>query len=222
MQLEFLHKSFDKLQLIHGAQKLKAIYGAGCVKNPQIMFVFMNPTARNISADINWGGLRAPWLGTKNVWSIFYKLNLLSENFYKKTQEMKPEQWEEGFAGALYTELKSKKVFVTNLAKCTQVDARPLKNAVFKDYLDLLFKEIEIIKPQNIVSFGNQVSSILLSKAISVSDYSGTKNETLRINSGVFKVYPTYYPVGQGRRNMPIAIKRIKNVLRSLGRLTMS
>ena len=214
MQLEFLHKSFDKLQLIHGAQKLKSIYGAGCIKNPRIMFVFMNPTARNISADINWTGLRAPWLGTRNIWSIFHKLDLLSEDFFNKTQEMKPGQWEEGFARNLYSELKSKKVFITNLAKCTQVDARPLKNTVFKNYRELMLKEIEVIKPRNIVCFGNQVSSVLLNKAISVSDYVGTKNEILRINADTYRVYPTYYPVGQGRRNMPMAIKRIKKILK--------
>ena len=215
MQLEFLHPNLDRLQYIHGNALLKSIYGTGCIKNPKVMFVFMNPTARNISANINWKGLRAPWLGTKNVWNIFYKLGLLSAVSFKKTQEIKPEQWTEKFSRAIYSELKNKKVFVTNLAKCTQINARPLNDKVFKDYLNLMLKEIEIIHPQNIVSFGNQVSSVLLSKAISVSDYSGVKNEILKINNLVFNIYPTYYPVGQGSRNMPNAIKRIKNVLKS-------
>ena len=74
MQIKSLHKKIDLLQLLYGDSSLQAIYGAGCINKPKIMFIFMNPTARNITADKNWRGLRAPWLGTKNVWGIFYKL----------------------------------------------------------------------------------------------------------------------------------------------------
>jgi len=179
------------------------------------MFIFMNPTARNVSTQKNWKGLRAPWLGTKNVWNIFYKLKLLSKSSFEKTQKIKPEEWTRGFANSIYSELKSKKVFVTNLAKCTQLDARPLKNTIFKNYLDLMFQEIALINPQNIISFGNQISSILLGKSVSVSDYVGTKNEVLKIRNKMFRVYPTHYPVGQGRRNMTLAAQRIKKVLKS-------
>ena len=38
-----------------------------------------------------------------------------------------------------------------------------------EEYLDLLKQEIEIIKPKVVVLFGNQVSSIVLNKKISVS-----------------------------------------------------
>ena len=76
-----------------------------------------------------------------------------------------------------------------------------------------MFEEIASVNPQNIVSFGNQVSSVLLAKPVSVGDYTGTKNEPLKIGNKKFKVYPTHYPVGQGRRNMPLAMKRIRKVL---------
>jgi hypothetical protein len=49
----------------------------------------------------------------------------------------------------------------------------------------------------------------LLGKNISVSNY--TKNEKEHING--YDIYPTYYPVGQGRRNMPLALERIKRIL---------
>jgi DNA polymerase len=214
MQLELLHKEYDSLQALYGDPSLKSIYGAGCTKNPKIMLVFMNPTATNVSAKKNWQGLRAPWLGTKNIWNIFYELKLLSKDSFDRIQHMRPEEWTAGFADRVYSELTDKGIFVTNLAKCTQVDARPLKNDIFKSYLDLMLKEIDSINPQNIVSFGNQVSSILLGKPISVGDYVGTQNEILKINKKTFKVYPTYYPVGQGRRNMPLAVGRIEKILK--------
>jgi len=213
MQLETLHKKFDSLQPLYGDPSLKPIYGAGCIENPKIMFIFMNPTARNVSAHKSWRGLRAPWLGTKDVWSIFYKLKLLSETSFRKTQEIKSEKWTANFANSIYCELENKKVFVTNLGKCTQLDSRPLRNDIFKNYLNLMFQEIVAINPRRIVSFGNQVSSILLGKSVSMSDYVGVKSESLKIENKTFKVYPTYYPVGQGRRNMPQAVQRIKKVI---------
>jgi hypothetical protein len=60
LQIEHLKKDIDKLQKIYGNSELNAIYGAGCIHNPKILFLFMNPTARNISAFLEWRGLRAP------------------------------------------------------------------------------------------------------------------------------------------------------------------
>ncbi|MBX4197865.1 hypothetical protein KW782_00855 [Candidatus Parcubacteria bacterium] len=214
MQVTSLHKDIDILQLMHGDSSLRSIYGAGCIENPKVMFVFMNPTARNISAHVHWKGLRAPWLGTKNVWNIFHELGLVSKDTYERIRNIKSEEWSENFCHSVYSELEKQKVFVTNLAKCTQLDARPLKDTIFRNYLELMLKEIALIKPKHIISFGNQVSSILLSKPISVSTYNGTKAEVLTIDGRNFNVYPTYYPVGQGRRNMPLAIKRIKGILK--------
>lgn len=212
MQLKSLHKDIDQLQLLHGDSSLSAIYGAGDINRPNIMFVFMNPTAKNISANKKWAGLRAPWLGTKNVWNIFFELGILSKDLYEKTQKLKDTDWTKDFCNEIYSELKKQKIFITNLAKCTQLDARPLKDKVFKDYLDLMKKEISLIKPKHVISFGNQVSSILLSKPVSVSNYKNNDFELLKIDNMTFKVYPAYYPVGQGRRNMPLAIKRIKQI----------
>jgi DNA polymerase len=213
MQLNQLKKDIDDLQLLFGDKKLKAIYGAGCIKNPKVMFIFMNPTAKNVSAFDDWKGLRAPWLGTKNVWQIFSALGIVSPDYFQKIQEMKIRDWDVNFAHDIYREVVEKKVYITNLAKCTQVDARPLKNDVFKNYLKIMEKEIVAINPKNIITFGNQVSSIILEKSISVGDYKRNKKEVLKISKKSFNVYPTHYPVGQGRRNMPLAIKRLKAIL---------
>lgn len=213
MQLNQLKKDIDDLQLLFGDKNLKSIYGAGCIKNPKVMFIFMNPTAKNVSSFNSWKGLRAPWLGTKNVWQIFYALDIVSFDYFQKIQEMKIGDWDVNFAYNIYKEVVEKKVYITNLAKCTQVDARSLKNDVFKNYLKIMEKEIIAINPKNIITFGNQVSSIILGKPVSVGDYKRNKKEVLKISRKSFNVYPTHYPVGQGRRNMPIAIKRIKAIL---------
>jgi len=209
LQVVQLHKEYDRLQLKYGDPTLSSIYGAGCINNPEVMFIFMNPTGKNISSSHSWKGLRAPWIGTKQVWDIFENLGLLQSKIYLKIKNIRPEEWDYDFANEVYTYIQNHSTFITNLAKCTQIDARPLNNSVFKEYLDLMYKEIEIINPKKIVTFGNQVSSILLDKNISVSKYLGDEGEVLN----GYEIYPTYYPVGQGRRNMPLAIGRLMNVL---------
>lgn len=213
MQVKNLHSEFNKLQKLFGHSSLCAIYGAGCVRKPRAMFIFMNPTGRNISSDVKWKGLRAPWLGTKMIWQMFYDLGLISKDKFEKTQTFHPGEWTEVFADGIYKELEDSGVYITNLAKCTQVDARPLKDHIFKKYLDLMFREISFVNPKNVITLGNQVSSIVLGKPVSVSSYRGERGETLTVGNSEFNVYPVYYPVGQGRRNMPLAIKRIRKII---------
>jgi uracil-DNA glycosylase len=208
-QIVQLHKKFDELQKRYGEPSLSSIYGAGCIENPKVMFVFMNPTGRNVASEPSWEGLKAPWIGTKQVWDVFYNLGFLNEDTYKSIKEYKSENWSVEFCNKVYSEVEENSLYITNLAKCTQLDARPLRNSVFRDYLDLMLKEIEIVNPKIVISFGNQVSSILLGKNISVSNY--TQDEKEIVNG--YSIYPTYYPVGQGRRNMPLALERIKTVL---------
>ena len=46
MTLSNLTKEYDKLQQKYGAKELDSIYNGGCDKNPDICFVFMNPTKK--------------------------------------------------------------------------------------------------------------------------------------------------------------------------------
>lgn len=46
MKLEDLKKDYDKLQKKYGAKELDSIYNGGLEENPDICFVFMNPTGR--------------------------------------------------------------------------------------------------------------------------------------------------------------------------------
>ncbi len=213
MQLKSLHQKADRLQFVHGHRALKSVYGAGCIRNAKVMFVFMNPTARNISARTSWKGMRAPWLGTKDVWQLFYQTGLLSKKNFEIIQALRPDAWSPSFAKQIYRAMAKKKVFITNLAKCTQKDARPLPIRVFNNCMDIMREEIVRTNPKYIVTFGNLVSSIILGKPIAVSSYTRTRKEQLQIGSKIFHVYPTYYPVGQGRRNMPRAVKRIRAIL---------
>ncbi len=174
----------------------------------------MNPTGKNNSADPQWKGIHAPRLWTKNVWKIFFAANIISKETFDTIQSMKPRDRTPEFSKKLYQEIADKKVYITNLAKCTQVDARPLHDKVFKEYLKYTLQEIQEINPKKIIAFGNQVSSILLGRPIKVSEYKKDEHEELIIDGKKFRVYPTFYPVGQGMRNMPAAIERIVYVMK--------
>lgn len=212
MKIQDLTKEYDKLQKKYGSKNLNSIYNGGCENNPDLCFVFMNPTGRNIASDKNWQGIRSPWLGTKNIWDLFVQLDLLDLDIYRKIKSIRGSEWTEEFAEEVYNNVKKHKYFITNLGKCTQIDARVLPDSVYKEYLHLLKKEFEIIKPKVIILFGNQVSQIVLDEKISVSQV--RKRCFLKeINGNTYKFYSVYYPVGNGRFNIDKSIEDIKWII---------
>lgn len=212
MKIQDLYKEYDKLQLKYGDPNLHAIYNGGCTDNPDVCFIFMNPTGKNIASLPDWNGIYAPWIGTKNIWKLFKEVGLLENDLYEQIINKKPKDWDEEFALKVYNYIASKKFFITNLGKCTQIDARPLPDSVYLQYLDLLKKELEILKPKVVITLGNQVSSILLNQKVSVSEWR-KKSELLKIKKQEIPVYPVYYPIGNGIFNIDKAIEDIKYIL---------
>ena len=214
MTKQKLLKEYNRLQQIYGEKTLDPIIGGGKEENPEICFVFMNPTGRNIASEKTWESLKYPWVGTKNVWKLFLGINRFDKNIFQKIRERKPYDWDYTFTEQVYEEICNKDMYLTNLAKCTQLDARPLPNSIFREYRDLLLEELNIVKPKKIVTFGNQVSSIFLEKPISVSKQ--RKNVyKVDILGNTKEVLPVYYPVGQGQRNMGKAIEDIRWLLKN-------
>ena len=213
--LEELKCCYDKLQLIYGDKDLDSIYNGGCEQNPKICFVFMNPTKKNIAASKDWQGLKAPWIGTKNIWNLFYRVGLLDEDIYNQIKSIKGSDWTENFADEVYNDVKKHEYFITNLGKCTQVDARALPDSVYRKYLSLFEREIEIINPKVIILFGNQVSSIVLNKKISVSQCRKKEFEKI-INGKKYKFYSVFYPVGNGRFNMDKSVEDILYIINNV------
>lgn len=199
---------YNKLQDKYGDKSLDAVISGGKMKNPKICFIFMNPTGRNITSSKEWTGIKSPWIGTKNVWKLFYKAGLFSKSLYEEIRSMKPNEWDEEFSQEVYKEVEKNDFYITNLAKCTQLDARKLPDKVFKQYLDLLYEELKIVYPEKIVTFGNQVSSIFLERPISVSK---NRREVFKkkIGDKIISTLPIYYPVGQGMRNIDKAVSDI-------------
>ena len=127
----------------------------------------MNLTGRNIASSPNWRGRRSPWIGTKNIWKLFYRIGLLDEEIYENIMAKKPQKWDEK------------------------------------------------IDPKIIITLGNQVSSIVLNQNISVSQC--RKQNFLKIIEGKeYKVYPVYYPIGNGMMNIEKAIEDMKFIVKQI------
>ncbi len=213
LQLTALHAVYDNMQTTLGHVWHHAIYGAGCIKNPHICLVFMNPTARNLSAQHDRTWLRAPRIGLKQTRKMLYELGFISQELCTFTQGSINNRDNE-LVQNLYQYLSDQGIFITNLAKCTQSDAKHLPDSIFKEYMPIMHQEISILNPQKIITFGNQVSSILLNQSITVSSYPWDKFETISIENKDYRVYPCRYPVGMGFRNIHKAKERI-NIIRN-------
>ena len=54
MKIIDLNKEYDRLQEKYGARELNSIYNGGCENNPDVSFIFMNPTGRNVTSLKSW------------------------------------------------------------------------------------------------------------------------------------------------------------------------
>lgn len=209
-----LIKQFNELQNTYGSKDLNPVYGCGKENNPRVALVFMNPTKRNIATNKCWAGLKAQFLGTKQIWEFLTKCNLFSPTINEEIKSKKPKDWTLEFCEYVYNEVKNQGLWITNLAKCTQDDARPLPDSVFLQYKDLLKEELKIINPQKVFFFGNQVSSIMLEQPITVSTTRQQKF-SLKVGNKEFESYALFYPLGNGRFNQHKTIEDVKNILKS-------
>ncbi len=209
MNLAELNEKYDEMQLIYGDPGLRSVFYGGCMENPDICFVFMNPTGKNIASCPDWTGMRAPWIGTKNIWDLFVAIGKFDEEIYREIKSRKPKDWTSEFADRVYSEITQNKIYLTNLGKCTQTDAAMIPNRIFSEYSALLEREIEIIAPKAVVLFGNQVSTVFLKQNISVSQCR-RKQFDKEIGGKVFRCFPVFYPVGNGRANIGKSIEDIK------------
>ena len=57
----------------------------------------MNSTASNNASFSTWNGIRAPWIGTKNIWDLFIATGLFDNDIYNEIKYKKGKDWNEDF-----------------------------------------------------------------------------------------------------------------------------
>ena len=197
--------------------KLMPIVGGGQSVKPKIMFVFINPTARNISSDPNWTGPRFPFIGTKQVWRIFHRAGLLEDSLIARIEE-NPD-WPVEFANELEGFLRERGFYLTNLVKWTGPDGSLPDRAKISLFLPLMIREVEIVAPKYLVTFGSLPFKYLTGGDVKLGDYydqvvrDGLRPEEMPIGSSKTKVIPCYFPVGRGNPRRATAILKLLNLL---------
>ena len=183
--------------------ELMPIFGNGKTLNPEIMFVFINPTARNISSGKSWKGPRFPFIGTKQVWRVFHKAGLLDDRLMEKINS--DSNWSLDFTSKVLDFFKRHGFYFTNIVKHTGKDATLPDSKKINMFLPVLLKEIEIVQPKHIITFGLMPFEKLTKQKIKLSEYhkDAIKNKKLKyfdlqVNSVKTKVIPCYFPVGRG------------------------
>jgi len=202
--------------------RLMPILGNGKTFRPKVMFMFINPTARNISLRKEWKGPRFPFIGTKQVWRVFHKAGLFDDMLMEEIEHSS--DWSIEFTNQVLGFLQNKGFYLTNVVKCTEYDATLPNSKKIKLFLPLLMKEIEIVQPEYIVTFGLIPFERLTGKKIKLSEHYLDINKNkklkfyeLKINSfkttSKIKVIPCYFPVGRGNPRRAVEILKMVNAL---------
>ncbi len=193
---------------------LAPILGGGKTDRPKTMLVFINPTARNTSSDPSWKGPRFPFIGTKQVWRIFHRAGLFDEELLSQINNSPA--WSVEFTKKVLNFLQASGLYITNIVKWTGKDATLPDAEKIRLFLPILEKEIEIVKPERIVTFGLIPFERLTKQKIRLNDYytdamkaSKLKSYQTKFGSHAAGVIPCYFPIGRGNPSRAVDILRL-------------
>jgi uracil-DNA glycosylase family 4 len=192
---------------------LRHIMGGGLEKEPDIMFVFINPTHRNITSRADYDGPRFPFLGTNEIWKVFADAGLLEPDLVRRVGN----GWNQELIEKVICTVREAGLYFTNLVKCTQPDSRMPSRKMIRKKLDLLLKEISIVHPKLIVAFGILPFETLSNAELKLATHyqnqiSSTDLLTypsIPVLDEVFQVFPCYFPVGRGDRKRAIDLLKV-------------
>jgi DNA polymerase len=161
-ELQVLWKEVDNCEdCKNSGNKLQHVLGGGKELNPKIMFIFINPTYRNITSRPDYSGRRFPFVGTKEIWKTFVAAKLLDEQILSETNN----------AEFVINVIAEKEFYFTNVVKCTKEDAILPEISIINKKIELLLKEINIVQPKLIVAFGILPFKLLTGKKLKLSKY---------------------------------------------------
>ncbi len=197
---------------------LMPIVGNGKTVRPKVMFVFINPTHLNISSNPHWKGPRFPFIGTKQIWRIFYRAGMLDDSLMNQINNSLT--WSVDFTHQVLNALTSKSFYLTNIVKWTGYDATLPDARKVNLFLPVLEREIEIVQPQYIVTFGLIPFWNVTKERIKLREYyeevlhhKRLKFFETKVGTHDVKIIPCYFPVGRGDPKRAVEILKMVNQL---------
>lgn len=206
--LDDLNRLVDQCpRCLESNNPLQHIYGGGATTAPRDCFILMNPTARNISSASGHLGPRLPFLGIRSFWRV------LNESGYFKggvlrTIEQTP--WTSSATVAVLKELDAQGIYLTNLVKCTSPNSENPSRNVCDENLPILLREIDLVKPQRIVTFGQLTFATLTARNIRLNQFLAQIRLRGITTLDYFQcsklpnipVFPCFFPVGRGNQKL--------------------
>lgn len=184
--------------------RLQHILGGGKILRPDIMFVFINPTARNVSSRPDYCGPRFPFLGTKEVWNVFAKAGMFPSDLLDKINGANG-RWDKRLIKSVIGSVASNGFYFTNVSKCCKENSELPNAHEIRHGSEILFKEICIVRPKRIVAFGLIPTKAVTGQSIRLGDqYRRMQNggdpfiKSKQIAGRTYSVFPCYFPVGRG------------------------
>ena len=201
--LDSLYKKFDDCPLCRlSNNSLLHILGGGKKRKPKVVLVFINPTHTNISSNSNWNGSRFPFIGVTRFWKVLSDSSWLSSEMIEELNEI---GWTRKTIKNLDSELYDRRIYITNLVKCSFPHGDYPEKKYFDYHLPLFKKELSIVKPRAIVSFGGLTTRFLTEKNLVLKNFF---NNSKSLTYGYIPVYPCYFPVGRGNPKLATEILR--------------
>lgn len=188
--------------------------GGGCSTRPMLMLVFINPTARNMTAHASWLGPRFPFAGKPKLWEILATAGFVRPDLPQRIAEMggTPEMVE-----MLMEETRRQSLYITNAVKCVDDGSNLPTAARVAAGWPLLASEIALVQPRYIVAFGLIPFRALTGSTVRLADQLWDAQQgrceffpSQTIDGRTYPVFPCYFPTGRGN---PVAATKMLSAL---------
>lgn len=180
------------------------------------MFVFINPTVRNISAHADWPGPRFPFAGKPKLWHILADAGFVGADLPQRIRTLGPTP---AMVEMLVAEAQHQQVYLTNAVKCVDDGSSLPPAARVSASWPLLQQEINFVQPRLIVAFGLIAFGVLTGRQVRLADQRWDAEQgrinlfsSRQIGDQTFPVFPCYFPTGRGN---PVAATRMLTALHS-------
>jgi hypothetical protein len=166
------------------------------------MLVFINPTFRNISAHAAWPGSRFPFAGKPKLWHILAEVGLVDAALPETIARLGPTP---EMVELLIAEATRRRLYLTNAVKCVDDGSNLPVAARVAAALPQLQREIAIVQPRTIVTFGLIPFRALTGLDIRLADHLWHAQQgrigfypSQPIEGRSYPVFPCYFPTGRG------------------------
>lgn len=209
-----LQKIFRQIENCERCRKeknpLRHILGGGKFRNPKYFFLFINPTHKNHSSHAHYKGERRyPFIGVRHFYKGLAETGFVDKklvaDIYKRGWQLEDEK-------RIENSLRANGVYISNFVKCAQANPINPPRKVMREHLPLLARELKLVNPKYVVTFGVLPLSTLTGVTSCLRDILATIHNgmyrplhSIPLDGRKYQLLPCYYPLGHG--NPPKAHK---------------